>query len=174
MTNDIPQQLLSKSALTLLAYKEADINQNGMIDENEKSIFANCLKQYGDTDGSGDISDEEAKIYAQKFQQPQELSQDEINTKNRLDELGKQYDLSKPENLPKDVLNELKKMDIMTLLNRSIEQKKASQNIIDHSDKIKKLIDYICSFKADMLDKINTSTNNALNDFLNNKTDKQE
>lgn len=168
MANDIPQQWLSKSALTLLAYKEADINQNGMIDENEKSIFANCLKQYGDTDGSGDISDEEAKIYAQKFQQPQEHSQDEINTKNRLDELWKQYDLSKPENLPKDVLNEFKKMDIMTLLNHS------SQNIIDHSDKIEKLIDYICSFKANMLDKINTSTNNALNDFLNNITDKQQ
>lgn len=174
MANDIPQQWLSKSALTLLAYKEADINQNGIIDENEKSIFANCLKQYGDTDGSGDISDEEAKIYAQKFQQPQEHSQDEINTKNRLDELWKQYDLSKPENLPKDVLNELKKMDIMTLLNRSIEQKKASHNIIDHYDKIEKLIDYICSFKANMLDKINTSTNNALNDFLNNITDKQQ
>lgn len=174
MANDIPQQWLSKSALTLLAYKEADINQNGMIDENEKSIFANCLKQYGDTDGSGDISDEEAKIYAQKFQQPQEHSQDEINTKNRLDELWKQYDLSKPENLPKDVLNEFTKMDIMTLLNHSIEQKKASQNIIDHSDKIEKLIDYICSFKANMLDKINTSTNNALNDFLNNITDKQQ
>lgn len=171
MANDIPQQLLSKSALTLLAYKEADINQNGIIDENEKSIFANCLKQYGDTDGSGDISDEEAKIYAQKFQQPQEHSQDEINTKNRLDELWKQYDLSKPENLPKDVLNEflelMGKTDTMTLLGRAKEQK-------DHTDKIKKLIDYICSFKADMLDKINTSTNNALNDFLNNKTDKQQ
>ena len=62
----------------------------------------------------------------------------------------------------------------MTLLNHSIEQKKASQNIIDHSDKIEKLIDYICSFKANMLDKINTSTNNALNDFLNNITDKQQ
>lgn len=174
MANDISQQWLSKSALTLLAYKEADINQNGIIDENEKSIFANCLKQYGDTDGSGDISDEEAKIYAQKFQQPQEHSQDEINTKNRLDELWKQYDLSKPENLPKDVLNEFKKMDLVTLFYRSKEQKEARHNIIDHSDKIYKLMDYICSFNADMLDKINTNTNNALNDFFNNKTDKQQ
>ena len=170
MANNIPDQFLSKSALTLLAYNEADINRNGKIDENEKSIFAKCLKQYGDTDGSGDISDEEAQVYAQRFQ-PQELSEDKLNAKNRLAELEKQYDLSKPENLPKDVLNEfvelMKKTDSMTSLSRAIDQK-------EHMNKIGKLIDYITSFKDDMLSKINTNTNNALVDFFDNKTDKQQ
>ena len=55
----------------------------------------------------------------------------------------------------------------MTSLSRAIDQK-------EHMNKIGKLIDYITSFKDDMLSQINTNTNNALVDFFDNKTDKQQ
>lgn len=105
MTNyNIDTSWLTSSALTMAAMSQADKNCNGKIDDNESDIFTKALKELGDSNGDGVITNEEATAYAKTLKRDE--SEENVQAKQRYQELSKKYDLNKLEDLPKPVLNE--------------------------------------------------------------------
>ena len=82
---NIDASWLTSSALTMTAMSQADKNCNGEIDDNESDIFTKALKELGDSNGDGVITNEEATAYAKTLKRDE--SEEKVQAKQRYQEL---------------------------------------------------------------------------------------
>ena len=135
---NIDASLLTSSSLTMMAMSQADKNCNGKIDSDESDIFTKALKELGDSNADGLITDEEAAAYAKTLKY--EESEEEVQAKQRYQELSTKYDLNKPENLPKSVLHEM--IEVSEKMN-FLDHLCVAQKNKDFCEKLKGLREYL-------------------------------